>query len=98
MTHMAAEVGVRELRQNLSKYLTRIKAGESLVVTERGNEVARLVPSGPGVDEGYARLAARFGATIPTARIEDVVASFDHEPAPDGTADRILAEGRRERS
>src|SRR3954469_1439153 len=37
-------VGVRELRQNLSVYLERVKAGESLEVTERGLAVARLAP------------------------------------------------------
>lgn len=38
-------VGVRELRQNLSVYLDRVKEGESLDVTERGQVVARLGPS-----------------------------------------------------
>ena len=37
-------VGVRELRQNLSVYLTRVKAGETLDVTERGEPVAQLTP------------------------------------------------------
>jgi prevent-host-death family protein len=40
-----ARVGVRELRQNLSVYLDRVKEGESLDVTERGQVVARLAPS-----------------------------------------------------
>ena len=47
---VAKTVGVRELRQNLSRYLERVKRGETLTVTERGHEVARLVPSHPGVD------------------------------------------------
>jgi prevent-host-death family protein len=37
-------VGVRELRQNLSVYLRRVRAGERLEVTERGEPVARLEP------------------------------------------------------
>jgi prevent-host-death family protein len=37
-------VGVRELRQNLSVYLRRVKAGQRLEVTERGQPVARLEP------------------------------------------------------
>jgi prevent-host-death family protein len=37
-------VGVRELRQNLSVYLRRVKAGDRLEVTERGQPVARLEP------------------------------------------------------
>jgi antitoxin (DNA-binding transcriptional repressor) of toxin-antitoxin stability system len=37
-------VGVRELRQNLSIYLDRVKAGETLRVTEFGRVVAILAP------------------------------------------------------
>lgn len=37
-------VGVRELRQNLSVYLRRVQAGETLEVTERGRPVAILAP------------------------------------------------------
>jgi len=38
------QVGVRELRQNLSKYLRRVVNGERLEVTERGKPVAVLAP------------------------------------------------------
>ena len=37
-------VGVRELRQNLSVYLARVKRGEAFLVTEHGHRVARLLP------------------------------------------------------
>jgi prevent-host-death family protein len=37
-------VGVRELRQNLSVYLDRVKEGETLQVTEFGRVVALLSP------------------------------------------------------
>jgi prevent-host-death family protein len=91
---MAERVGIRELRQNLSKYVERVKAGESLVVTERGEPVAQLTPV---VDPVYALLAARFGATIPTARLEDIAEQLPPGPSsPPGTADRILADMRRE--
>jgi prevent-host-death family protein len=60
-----ASVGIRELRQNLSRYIDRVKAGESLTVTERGREVARLTPAGPR-DSPIARLVAERGATMPT--------------------------------
>lgn len=39
-----ARVGVRELRQNLSVYLDRVKDGETLEVTEHGQSVAHLAP------------------------------------------------------
>jgi prevent-host-death family protein len=37
-------VSVRELRQNLSRYLRRVEAGETLEVVSRGRPVARLSP------------------------------------------------------
>ena len=94
---MPERVGVRELRQNLSKYLKRVKDGEPLDVSERGRVVARLVPLGAGM-EGYAELAAQFGATVPRKRLEDVLASISAPGAPAGTTDAELAEGRRERA
>jgi len=39
-------VGVRELRQNLSRYLRRVERGERLEVTEHGRPVAVLAPIG----------------------------------------------------
>lgn len=38
------EVGIRELRANLSRWLRHVKEGEEIVVTERGKAVARLGP------------------------------------------------------
>ena len=43
MTHMD-RIGVRELRQNASRYLRRVRQGEVIEVTDRGQPVARLVP------------------------------------------------------
>jgi prevent-host-death family protein len=94
---MPTTVGVRELRQNLSRYLDRVKLGEALVVTERGREVARLVPSGPTADR-YGELAERFGATVPVARLQDIAARLARPSHPAGTTDAYLAESRRERA
>ena len=38
------EVGIRELRNHLSRYLDEVRNGEEIVVTDRGRAVARLVP------------------------------------------------------
>ena len=38
------EVGVRDLRDNLSRHLKAVKAGGELTVTDHGKPVARLVP------------------------------------------------------
>jgi prevent-host-death family protein len=41
---MSDRVGIRELRQDLSRYLRRVRAGERLVVTEHGRPLAVLAP------------------------------------------------------
>jgi prevent-host-death family protein len=42
-------IGVRELRQHASRYLERVKAGETIEVTERGRLVALLTPPSPAM-------------------------------------------------
>ena len=41
------QIGVRELRQQASRYLKRVQAGEAFEVTDNGRPVARLVPLPP---------------------------------------------------
>jgi prevent-host-death family protein len=90
-------VGVRELRQNLSRYLERVKEGETLTVTERGHEVARLVPSHPDIDPYYLELAEKYGATIPKGDLLETIRNLPplDRPAPAGTTDAFLDESRR---
>jgi prevent-host-death family protein len=40
------EVGIRELRNNLSRYLDRVRGGDEVVVTDRGHAIARVLPVG----------------------------------------------------
>jgi prevent-host-death family protein len=37
-------VGIRELKQNASEVVARVRAGDSVVVTDRGTPVCRMVP------------------------------------------------------
>lgn len=57
-------VGVRELRQNLSVYLDRVKKGEALTVTEHGVAVAILRPL-PRHADALGRLVAEGRAAAP---------------------------------
>jgi prevent-host-death family protein len=43
----ATSVGVRELRDHLSAYLDRVKAGEVVTITEHGRPIATLVSQMP---------------------------------------------------
>jgi len=51
-----AAVGIRELKNRLSQYLKRVRAGERLVVTERGKPVAIISP--PAVTRADQRIEA----------------------------------------
>jgi len=59
-------IGVRELRQHASRYLDRVKAGETVEVTERGRLVALLVPPDPATSARERLVAA--GRLIPATR------------------------------
>ncbi len=87
-------VGVRELRQNLSRYLAQVKEGESFVVTERGREVARLTPSGPP-DSPIARLVAERGATMPRGNLLDRIGESSRPPAGPPFSEELLEEEQR---
>ncbi len=83
------QVGVRELRQNLSVYLDRVKAGETLEVTEHGQPVAELRPRFPAAAPEMDRLIAE-GRVTP--------ASHSHKdlPPPPTIPGRPLSEILRE--
>ena len=35
--------GIKEIKNNLSRFLARVKAGEEILITERGKPVARII-------------------------------------------------------
>jgi len=59
-------IGVRELRQHASRYLARVKQGETVEVTERGELVALLVAPHPS-RKARDRLVAA-GRLVPASR------------------------------
>lgn len=74
MCYMAAQsstVGVRELRQNLSVYLARVKKGEALTVTEHGAVVAVLKPA-QASDSALARLLAEGRVQAATRPLSEI--------------------------
>lgn len=68
---------IAKLKAGLSGYLESVKAGEQIVVTDRGRAVALIVPIDPNIskDERRAELIARGlvrpgGGHIPAEMIE----------------------------
>jgi prevent-host-death family protein len=44
-------VGVRELKAHLSEYLRQVKIGQTIVITERGKAVGRIMPAETSLEE-----------------------------------------------
>ena len=44
-------VGLRDLKNRLSEYVREVRSGEAVLVTDRGEVVAELLPPGQGGDE-----------------------------------------------
>lgn len=49
-------VGIRELKAKISKYLRRVKAGQTLIITDRGKPIGRIVPVTETLNERVQRL------------------------------------------
>jgi prevent-host-death family protein len=61
---MTEQVGVRELRDRMSGYLARVRAGETIEITDRGRPVAMLVPP-PSDRAALSELIATGHLTMP---------------------------------
>jgi prevent-host-death family protein len=49
-------VGIRELKAQLSEYIREIKKGNTVLITERGNAVGRLIPASESIEERIENL------------------------------------------
>jgi prevent-host-death family protein len=56
----SVEVGVRDLKNNLSRYLGRVRQGDEVIVTDRGKPIARL----SSIDHATDRLAELIAAGV----------------------------------
>jgi prevent-host-death family protein len=88
MCYMMDRVGVRELRQQLSRYLRRVARGETLEVTDRGRPVAVLAPL-PEPSSPLATLVAEGRAVMPEGDLLELL-------PPRGTPSTDLSDTLRE--
>lgn len=90
---------VSKLKASLSEYLLRVKAGEEVIVTDRGRPVAKIVP----VKRGEARIPAhllsleRAGLVrIGTGKLPDGFWAAPRSKDPKNLALKALLEEREE--
>jgi prevent-host-death family protein len=70
-TKRPTTVGSRELKTRLGTYLERVRAGETILVTDRGKPVAELRPVGASDDpteQALRKMEAEGLITRPTRR------------------------------
>ena len=48
---METTVGIRDFKARLSEYMQRVKDGQSLVITEHGKPVGRILPVAMSLEE-----------------------------------------------
>jgi prevent-host-death family protein len=88
-----ASAGIRELKDNLSRYIRRIEAGERIAITAHGRVVAELVP--PGSTAG-GRRASHFdelvaaGVIRPPVEPGDPTEDWPDIRLPGGTAAELI--------
>lgn len=85
--HPPESIGIRELRQNASKYVALAKAGKRVPVTERGKLVAYLVPADEATMTTFQRMVAAGQVTPATGNILDHLPPIPAEPG-----ERLLSE------
>lgn len=89
--------GIRELKDNLSRYIARAAAGERVLITDRGRLVAELGPPAKELTYGsrYEELVAS-GRIRPAIEEGDPFPSFPKFKLPKGTAKALIDEDRDE--
>jgi prevent-host-death family protein len=90
-TSSRVEVGVRDLKNNLSRYLEQVVSGVEVVVTDRGRPIARL----NGIDDvEQDKLAALIDAGV----VKPPMSKVRRRPVPlkaSGSVSDLVAEQRR---
>lgn len=64
--------GIKEIKNNLSRYLMHVKEGEDVVITERGKPVARIIMEkrvNKSCRSALSDLIDKGVVTMPTSRI-----------------------------
>lgn len=84
------EVGIRELRAGLSRYLKRVREGEEITVTDRGAPIARITPA-----NGRSKLDELIAAGVVTPAPNRGPRAVPRPVKIKGTISDLVAEQRR---
>lgn len=82
-------VGLRELKNRLSEYVREVRAGEGVLVTDRGEVVAELVPPGQASDGRGAP-----SGLVALAKVGRLTLGADNEAAAYPKLSRLMQRNR----
>ena len=88
--------GIKDVKNNLSSYLKRIKAGEEIIITERGKPIARIIrenASGTSLHLALAPLIQKGVIKMPTLNLSQ--SSAPPLRAPGKSVSEMVLEDRR---
>ena len=55
---MESGVNIRELKAHLSKYLRKVKEGQTVLITERGKPIGRIIPEGEPLEDRLSKIVS----------------------------------------
>ena len=82
-------IGIRELKARLSECVRDVKSGATVIVTERGRPVARLVPEAGSLEERLDALR-QTGAILWSGRRLGATTSDVHARGAGAVADIVI--------
>jgi len=88
---------VSKLKATLSEHLARVKAGEEVIVTERGKPIAKIVPIGrdqPGVPAHLLELARAGLVKLGSGKLPKGFWKLPRPADPSGAVLKALLEER----
>ena len=90
------QAGIKEVKNNLSQLLARVKAGEEILITKRGKPIARIVKENQGYNSIRAALESlvqRGLVTLPSRSIlKDHISAVEASGKP---VSEMVIENRR---
>ncbi|WP_419996500.1 type II toxin-antitoxin system Phd/YefM family antitoxin [Streptomyces boninensis] len=92
-------IGLRELNQNPSKAVARVRAGVPILVTDRGKPVLRMVPE-TELPSTLQQMIATGEVTPPVEQgmPEITLAAEDLHPGTESLSDLLISDRDRERN
>lgn len=85
------EVGIRDLKNGLSYYVSRVRHGEQVIVTDRGRPVARL----SAIDLSTDRLADLIAAGVVRPPRRTTRSRPTHRIKAEGSVSELVSDQRR---